>query len=91
MARGITVEIMGMSLVVASDDGDEWARSLASAVDEKIRSIRAGSQTVNSINIAILAALNFADELAHLRREHQAMLDRLERLNQRLSDAVGLE
>jgi cell division protein ZapA len=91
MARGITVEIMGMNLVVSSDDGDEWARTLAAVVDEKIRSIRAGSQTVNSINLAILAALNLADELEHLRRDHQAMLERLERLNQRLSEAIGLD
>jgi cell division protein ZapA len=87
--RGVTVEIMGQNLTVTSDDGDEWARFLAAAVDEKIRNIRAGSKTVNSINLAIQAALNFADELEHLRREHRAMLSRLEKLNERLSQAIG--
>ena len=33
--KGVNVEIMGQSLVVASDGGDEWARSLAATVDEK--------------------------------------------------------
>ena len=55
--KGVNVEIMGQSLVVASDGGDEWARSLAATVDEKIRDIRASGQSVNSINLAILAAL----------------------------------
>jgi cell division protein ZapA len=86
--KGVNVEIMGQSLVVASNDGDDWARALASAVDEKIRTIRAESRTVNSINLVILAALNFADELERLRRDHQALLRHIETLSQRLLEAV---
>jgi cell division protein ZapA len=86
--RGVTVEIMGHNLVVASDEGDDWARDLAATVDAKIRTIRANSQTANSINLVILAALNFADELEHLRQQHQALLGQLESLAERLSEAV---
>ncbi len=86
--KGVNVEIMGQSLVVASDNGDEWARSLAAAVDEKIRLIRASGQSVNSINLAILAALTFADELERLRQDHQALIGHLEALNRRLSAAI---
>ena len=90
--KGVNVEIMGQSLVVASDSGDEWARSLAATVDEKIRHIRASGQSVNSINLAILAALTFAEELERLRRDHQALISHLEALNQRLSVAIdGVE
>jgi cell division protein ZapA len=87
--KGVNVEIMGQQLVVASDDGDEWARTLAAAVDQKIRAIRASSQTVNSVNLAILAALNFADELERLRRNHAELLSHLQLLNRRLSEAIG--
>jgi cell division protein ZapA len=86
--KGVNVEIMGQSLVVASDGGDEWARSLAATVDEKIRDIRASGQSVNSINLAILAALTFAEELERLRREHQELISHLEALNERLSAAI---
>lgn len=79
---------MGQSMVVASDGGDEWAKALAAAVDEKIKRIREDTQAVSSVNLAILAALNFADELERLRREHQALIDRIEALNKRLSAAV---
>jgi len=79
---------MGQNLVVASNDGDDWARALAAAVDEKIKAIRASGQSVNSVNLAILAALNFADELEHLRRNHQKLLSSLEALNRRLSKAI---
>jgi cell division protein ZapA len=87
--KGVNVEIMGQQLTVASDNGDDWARTLAAAVDEKIKTIRASSQTVNSINLAILAALNFADELERLRRDHAELLSHLQRLNRRLSEAIG--
>lgn len=86
--KGVNVEIMGQNLVVASNDGDDWARALAAAVDEKIKAIRASGQSVNSVNLAILAALNFADELEHLRRNHQKLLSSLEALNRRLSKAI---
>ncbi|HKV55541.1 MAG TPA: cell division protein ZapA [Candidatus Binataceae bacterium] len=86
--KGVNVEIMGQQLVVASDDGDEWARTLAAAVDEKIKTIRASSQTVNSVNLAILAALNFADELERLRRDYADLLSHLQALNRRLSRAM---
>ena len=33
--KGVNVEIMGQSLTVASDGGDEWARYLAATVDDK--------------------------------------------------------
>ena len=86
--KGVNVEIMGQQLVVTSDGGDEWARTLAAAVDEKIKAIRASSQTVNSTNLAILAALNFAEELERLRRDHAELLSHLQRLNRQLSEAI---
>jgi cell division protein ZapA len=79
---------MGQNLIVASDAGDDWVKSVAETVDERIKTIRAGTQTVSSINLAILAALNFADELEHLRLEHQELVDRIEAMNKRLSAAI---
>ncbi|MBV8358948.1 MAG: cell division protein ZapA [Deltaproteobacteria bacterium] len=79
---------MGQQLIVTSDGGDEWARTLAAAVDEKIKAIRASSQTVDSTNLAILAALNFAEELERLRREHAELLNHLHSLNRRLSEVI---
>jgi cell division protein ZapA (FtsZ GTPase activity inhibitor) len=88
--KGVNVEIMGQNLVVASDADDDWVKSLAETVDERIKSIRASSQTANSVNLAILAALNFADELERLRRQHQELLDRVKAVTRRLGDAIDL-
>jgi cell division protein ZapA len=86
--KGVNVEIMGQNLVVASDKDDDWVKSVAETVDEKIKVIRAGGHTVSSVNLAILAALNFADELERLRKEHQELLDQIDEMNRRLSAAI---
>jgi cell division protein ZapA len=87
--KAVNVEIMGLSLTVASENGDEWVKNLAQTVDDRIRQIQAGGRTVNSINLAILAALNFADELERLRKDHRELIERIEALNGRLSQAMG--
>ncbi len=86
--KGVNVEIMGQNLIVASDGNDDWVKSLAGTVDERIKSIRASGQTVSSVNVAILAALNFADELERLKREHQELIDRITAMKERLIDAI---
>ncbi len=88
--KGVSVEIMGQNLVVASDADDDWVKALAETVDERIKAIRASSQTANSVNLAILAALNFADELERLRQQHQELIDQVKAMTSRLADAIDI-
>ena len=46
---------------------------LASIVDEKMRAVSAHGTTVDSLRVAVLAALNLADELVTLREKYEAM------------------
>ena len=86
--KGVSVEIMGQNLTVASEGNDEWVKSLAGTVDECVRKLRANGNTISSVNLAILAALNFADELEHLKKEHQELIDRITAMKERLIDAI---
>ncbi len=84
----VNVEIMGQNLTVSSDADDEWLRSVAQTVDGEIKRLRASGGTVNSVNLAILAALNFADELGRLKKAHQELIDKISAMNRRLTDAI---
>lgn len=83
----VSVEIMGQNLVVASDADADWVRAVARAVDERSRTIRARARNINAVDLAILTALNFADELERLRIEYRELLDQIDALNRRLSES----
>lgn len=46
---------------------------LAAIVDGKMRAVSAHGNTVDSLRVAVLAALNIADELATLRERYEAL------------------
>jgi len=67
--RDTEVEIYGTSYVIKGDADPEYVRQLARYVDEKMRSVaRKGPANVGGHKVAVLAALNIADELYRLRR-----------------------
>ena len=46
---------------------------IAALVDEKMRAVAAHGSTVDSLRVAVLAALNIADELLALRERYDAL------------------
>ncbi|MGH9430270.1 MAG: cell division protein ZapA [Terriglobia bacterium] len=50
----------------------EYIRKLARYVDEKMRSVAARTQTVDSLRTAILAAMNIADEYHQMAARFEA-------------------
>ena len=87
LMANVSVEIMGQNLVVASDSDADWVRAVARAVDERSRTIRAKARNINAVDLAILTALNFADELERLRIEYRELLEQIDALSQRLSES----
>lgn len=58
-----TVEIYGQKYTVRSDDETEHVERVAAYVDGRMREVARASSQVTSLRVAILAALNIADEL----------------------------
>ena len=56
----------------------EHIERLASVVDSKMRAVSAHGATVDSLRVAVLAALNLADELVTLRGRYEALSATLE-------------
>ena len=51
----------------------EYIERLAEVVDLKMRAVSAHGATVDSLRVAVLAALNLADELTTLRAKYEAL------------------
>ena len=67
----IRVEIYNQTYSIRSDGDNDYILELAEYVDRKMREISSGTLTVDSLKVAILAALHIADEyyqLKHARR-----------------------
>jgi cell division protein ZapA len=61
---GLTrVEIYDQFYQIKGSIESEYVKELAAFVDKKMREIAESSKTVDSLKVAILAALNIADEL----------------------------
>ena len=59
----VTVEIYDQIYHLSGQD-TEHIRELAARVDSKMRAVAAQGRTVDSLRVAVLAALNLADELS---------------------------
>lgn len=69
----IRVEIYNQTYSIRSDGDNDYILSLAEYVDRKMREISSGTFTVDSLKVAILAALHIADEYHQLQQaQHQA-------------------
>jgi cell division protein ZapA len=67
----IRVEIYNQTYNIRSDGDTEYIIQLAEFVDSRMREISSGTLTVDSLKVAILAALHVADELHRLKHVHE--------------------
>jgi cell division protein ZapA len=67
----VKIEIYDQSYNVNADGNEEYLKELADFVDGKMRSIAESTRMVDSLKVAVLAALNIADETFTLRRRQQ--------------------
>lgn len=69
---GVKVEIYDQEYHMRGELDAEYIRQLAEFLDAKMRSIAQRTHTVDSLRVAVLAALNIADEYHQLKARHEA-------------------
>jgi cell division protein ZapA len=65
----VHVEIFGQTYAVKAGDDPAYVEKLAAFVDGEMKDVSRASGAVDSLRVAVLAALNLADECHRLRRE----------------------
>jgi len=69
--QSIRVEIYNQTYSIRSDGDNGYIQELADYVDAKMREISSGTMTVDSLKVAILAALHIADEYYQLKQSQE--------------------
>jgi cell division protein ZapA len=91
MNKALDVEILGQKLTISSDSDETHMLRVAGYVDGKMQELLQSPKPIARSNIAVLAALNIADEYHRLKDAHEAMLSRLDQLASRLDTSLTEE
>ena len=85
MKKALDVEILGQRFTISSDAEEGYMLKVADYVDGKMQELMRASKPVAKSNVAMLTALNIADEYHRLKDTHEAILTRLDQLSKKLS------
>ena len=94
-SRVVTVEIHGQQYPIRSGLDPAYVAELAAYVDEKMRLASRESPAGDTLKLAVLAALNIADEYFRIvddeRRQNDQVASRAAELERMMDLALGLE
>jgi len=82
------VVIYNQTYSLRSDHGPEYIRELAGYVDKRMNEIARATMTVDSLRVAILAAIQIADELYQARDDMKETEEEIARRSSKYSDLL---
>lgn len=89
----ISVEIFGQTYNVRGEGDPDYLTELARFVDSRMREVAAQVATIDPLKIAILAALNIADEFSRYRKQKEqtsgTWIEKTEEISSRLDKVIG--
>lgn len=88
MKKKYQINVLEQDLAVLSDSGDEHVANVVEYVEENVRRIQSAVGSKNILNIAILAALNIADEYIKLTGTNKKMCDELGERTEKLISLI---
>ena len=91
MKRSVTVQIAGVKYALKTEEDDRWVKQVAAFVDGKIREVQKHTRTVDTQAVAVLSALQIAEELFNERRETGELRKKIREKSQSLLDALARE
>jgi cell division protein ZapA len=89
--RSVSVQIAGIKYALKTDEDERWVKSVAAFVDGKIREAQKQSRTPDTQAVAVLTALQIAEELFHERRQGRELRRSIREKSQSLLDCLVRE
>jgi len=89
--RTMEISIMGQKFMIKSDSDDDYVTHVAKYVDQKINEVLQNTKSVASLNVAILAAMNIADEYFKFQRDKKERFSKVEKKIEDLIELIDLQ
>ena len=84
----ISVEISGRVYQIKSKDDPAYIAKLVKMVNDRTAQVEKSTQTIDSLRVADLTALNLADAYCRLKQEYEQQIESLEREQTRLQNMI---
>ena len=91
MKRSVTVHIAGVRYALKTDEDDRWVKSVAAFVDGRIRDTQKHTRTPDTQAVAVLVALQIAEQLFEERRKTGELRKKIRETSQSLLDVIKRE
>ena len=83
------ITMMGRAFRIRSESEQDYLESVAAYVDEKIEDMVGERHHMASQNVALMVALNMADELFKLQEKHDLLRDNIRKQSELLLERMG--
>ncbi len=88
--RLVEIKVFGHVYTVKTDTDEEHLQRVARYVNEKMEEVTKNTKSVSSLNVAILTALNIADDLIKEKTRRLALLQEVEQKSKDLVERINM-
>jgi cell division protein ZapA len=89
--RLVEIKVFGQTYTVKSEAEENHIQAVAQFVNEKMDEVLKKTRSVSTLNVAILTALNIADDLLQERRERMALIREVETKSKDLAEKIEIK
>jgi len=86
--RLVEIKVFGQTYTVKTDAEEDHIQEVARYVNEKMDEVLKKTRSVSTLNVAILTALNIADDLLKERQKKIAMIRKIEEKSKDLAEKI---
>jgi len=88
--RVVEIKVFGQTFSVKTDSDEDHLQAVAQYVNEKMEEVLKKTRSVSSLNVAILTALNIADDLLKEKEQRKALLREVEDKSKDLVEKIDI-
>ena len=89
MKKQYHIRVLGEDISVLSDSGDEHVETVVKYVNDKVKEIQNTTKKINTVHVAILAALNIADEYYKVKEIKEDICQQMESRSEKLIHLIN--
>jgi cell division protein ZapA len=88
--RVVEIKVFGQTFSVKTDAEEDHLQAVARYVNEKMEEVLKKTKSVSTLNVAILTALNIADDLLKEKEQRKALVKEVEVKSKGLVDKINM-